>query len=462
MTPPRRQLTLLDCLGIGINGIVGSGIFLLPAALWRYAGGKAPLAWLLVGGLCCLVALCFAEAAARTDRSGGPYRYACDAFGPMVGFIVGWVTLVSTLLGYSAVARGFGIAAADLLALKGNHLAETGLSCGVVTLLCAVNVLGVRRSARTSDVISAVKLLSLLIFVAVGLFFVKAANLGAAPPPPVAAAAGEETSRTLLTLFVGDAAVFQGGLLAAAFAGLFATTGFEYIPVPAGEAKNPRRTVPLAMVASVLATTIIYILVQVVATGVHPNLGSSATPLADAAFMFSGPKGKLLMNIAFVISSFGFCAGSALVGPRYLEAFAEDRFMPAIFRTRHPRLGTPLWAVIALSTLVILLLASGLPFDKLADVSNVAVVIQYSATCIAVLVLRRRSRVVPGSEISGFVIPGGPLVPLLALLGCAVFMLSVRLYELKLALIFIVLGVGFGVVIRWLAPPAAQAQRNAA
>jgi amino acid transporter len=447
--PSKRQLTLLDCLGIGVNGIVGSGIFLLPAALWRHAGGKAPIAWLLVGGLCCLVALCFAEAAARTDRSGGPYRYACDAFGPSVGFIVGWVTLVSTLLGYSAVARGFGIAAADLLLLKGNRIAETALSCGVVSLLCVVNVLGVRRSARTSDVISAVKLLSLLIFIAVGLFFIQLKNLQVVPPPPPPLAPDDSDSRSVLNLFAGDAAVFRGGLLAAAFAGLFATTGFECIPVPAGEAKNPRRTVPLAMVASVLATTVIYILVQVVATGVHPDLGSSKTPLADAAFLFAGARGKLLMNVAFVISSFGFCAGSALVGPRYLEAFAEDRFMPALFQKRHPRLGTPMWAVIALSLLVLILLASGLPFEQLADVSNVAVVLQYSATCIAVLVLRRRAPA--GAD--AFVIPGGPLVPLLALLGCTVFMLSVRLYELKLAFVFVVLGVVFGSAIRWLSRP---------
>lgn len=453
--PTKRQLTLLDCLGIGINGIVGSGIFLLPATLWKHAGGRAPLAWLLVGGLCCLVALCFAEAAARTDRSGGPYRYACDAFGPMVGFIVGWVTLVSTLLGYSAVARGFGIAAADLIGLKGARGIEIGLSCGVVTLLCAVNVLGVRRSARTSDVISAVKILSLIIFVAVGLFFVKLAYLNAAPPPPVVIP-GKEESPSLLALFSGNAALFRGGLLAAAFAGLFATTGFEYIPVPAGEAKNPRRTVPLAMVASVLATTVLYMLVQIVAAGVHPNLGSSETPLADAAGIFAGPKGKFLMNLAFVVSSFGFCAGSALVGPRYLEAFAEDRFMPAVFQKRHPRLGTPLWAVITLSTGVLLLLASGLPFDKLADVSNVAVVLQYSATCVAVLVLRKRSPV----RSEGFVIPGGPLVPLLALLGCTVFMLSVRLYELKLALIFVVIGVVVGMAIRQFTGQSAASNKS--
>lgn len=397
VTSPERQLTLLDCLGIGINGIVGSGIFLLPAALARRAGGQAPLAWLLVGGLCCLVALCFAEAAARTDRSGGPYRYACDAFGTTVGFAVGWVTLVSTVLGYSAVARGFGITAAELLHRSDNELLKVGLSCLVVVFLCIVNIIGVRRSAHTGDAISAVKIVSLLVFIVVGLFSVKGLNLSAAPTPDK----GEST-----------------GLVAAAFAGLFATTGFEYIPVPAGEAKNPRRTVPLAMVISVLATTILYALIQIVAFANHPDLGHSATPLAAAAGHFGGSRGEFLMNLAGLISSFGFCTSSALVGPRYLEAFAEDRFLPGVFAERSQKHGTPVVAVLSLSGLVLLLMVSGLNFQKLADASNVAVVVQFLATCVAVLVLRHRSP----APADAFVIPFGPLVPLLALGGCLVFL----------------------------------------
>ena len=420
----KRQLTLIDCLGIGINGIIGSGIFFLPATLWRAAGGKAPLAWLIVGGLCCLVALCFAEAAARTDRSGGPYRYACDAFGPYVGFAVGWVTLVSTILGYAAVARGFGNTAAPLFHHGGVAWFEIGLSVAVVLFFCGVNLVGVRRSAHTSDVISAVKILSLVGFIAVGLFFIEPALLAAAPPPAVA---GQ-----------------RNGLFAAAFAGLFATTGFEYIPVPAGEAKNPRRTVPLAMVISVLATTVIYALVQIVAGGVQPDLGSSATPLVDAATRFGGNKGRVLMSSAALISSFGFCAGSALVGPRYLESFAEDGFMPQVFRVRPARLGVPVWAVMAMSGLVAVLLSSGLPFDELADISNIAVVIQYMATCAAVLVLRKKA---PAPKDS-FVIPGGPLVPILALGGCMFFLLKVQARELLIAASLICIGLLVGALWR--------------
>ena len=424
-----RQLTLIDCLGIGINGIVGSGIFLLPAVLWRKAGSQAPWAWFVAGGLCCLVALVFAEAAGRTDRSGGPYRYACDAFGPHVGFAVGWVTLVSVLLGYSAVARGFGTTAAqicrDMFGLQLGNQGVVALSCLVVVLLSVVNILGVRSSARTSDVISAVKLLSLFGFIAVGMYFVKLGNITDRPPAP---APGETT-----------------GSLAAAFAGLFATTGFEFIPVPAGEAKNPRRTVPLAMVISVVVTTGLYALVQLIATGLHPNLGGTETPLADAVGQFAGARGSQLMNLAGLISMFGFCAGSALVGPRYLESFAEDRFVPRVFAVRPASLGTPVWSVVLLSVLVMSFLMLGLEFKQLADISNVAVVVQYIATCVAVMILRRRG---PAPQ-QAFVNPLGPLVPLLALSGCAVFLLGVAtspdgVMALRWAAILIALGLLLG------------------
>src|SRR5439155_20073871 len=154
-----------DCFGLGVNGIIGSGIFLLPAALARRAGGRSPLAWLLVGGLCALVALCFAEMAGRTDRSGGPYRYACDAFGPRVGFAVGWITVVSSLLGYSAVARGFAEHAALVAGARGSAWAEDVTAGALVALLAVVNVVGVKPSARVGNAIGALKLLGLAAFV---------------------------------------------------------------------------------------------------------------------------------------------------------------------------------------------------------------------------------------------------------------------------------------------------------
>lgn len=423
MSRAARQLTLFDCFGLGINGILGSGIFLLPAALQRRAGAHSPLAWLAVGSLCTLIALCFAEAASRTDRSGGPYRYAVEAFGPLVGFAVGWITMVSALLGYAAVARGFAEHAAFLFG--GGDSAPALVACvvGLVTLLAAVNIIGIKPSARAGDVISVVKVLGLVGFVAVGLFFVRAANLHAPPAP----AAGESP-----------------GLFAAAFAGLFACTGFEYVPVPAGETVDPRRAIGLAMSISVVGATVLYALVQLVAMGTLPALGSSTRPLVDAARVFAGNAGANTIALVASLSALGFCAGSAMVVPRYVETFAEDAFLPRLLSLRSPRFGTPVVAIVSVSAAAALLGAT-LDFDKLADVSNVAVVAQYVSTCIAILVWRTRD---PGG--STFRLPLGPTIPLCAIAGSVLFLFHVSRLELFFGAALLAAGLAFGAATRFL------------
>lgn len=421
MTRAGRQLTLLDCFGLGINGIIGTGIFLLPAALQRRAGGHSPLAWLVVGALCTLIALCFAEAASRTDRSGGPYRYATEAFGPMVGFAVGWITMVSSLLGYAAVARGFAEHAAFLIGGAGRFGAEVGCVIAVVGFLAAVNVIGLKVSARTGDALSVIKVIGLVAFVLVGIAHVRLANLHAAPAP----ATGETP-----------------GLLAAAFAGLFACTGFEYVPVPAGETVDPRRSIGLAMAVSVVGATVLYALVQIVAAGTLPTLGSSARPLVDAARAFAGPMGGAAIAVVAALSALGFCSSSAMVVPRYVETFAQDEFLPASLGHRSPRFDTPVVAIVVVS-LVVAILAAYLDFTSLADVSNVAVVAQYQSTSIAILVWRQRD---PGS--ARFRLPFGPLIPLLAIAGTVLFLVQVSRLELIFGASLLLGGLVLGAVTR--------------
>jgi amino acid transporter len=419
---PARQLTLIDCFGLGINGIIGSGIFILPAALQRRAGGNSPFAWLAVGSLCTLIALCFAEAASRTDRSGGPYRYAVEAFGPMVGFAVGWITMVSSLLGYAAVARGFAEHAAYLIGGADNASALVAWTIIVVTFLAVVNIIGIKPSARVGDGISVIKVLGLLAFVGVGLFFVKSANLHSAPAP----ATGESP-----------------GLLAAAFAGLFACTGFEYVPVPAGETVDPKRAIGLAMSVSVIGATLLYVLVQVVAMGTLPTMGASSRPIVDSAQAFAGSFGAHAIAVVAALSALGFCAGSAMVVPRYVETFSQDAFLPSILSQRSERFGTPVIAIVVVSVLVTALGAT-LDFDKLADVSNVAVVAQYVSTCVAILVWRTRE-----PEKSTFRLPLGPTIPLLAIAGSVLFLFHVSRIELLFGAVLLGAGLVFGAATRF-------------
>lgn len=416
-----RQLTLLDCFGLGINGIIGSGIFLLPAALQRRAGGHSPLAWLVVGGLCTLIALCFAEAAGRTDRSGGPYRYATDAFGPLVGFGVGWITMVSALLGYAAVARGFAEHAVFLVGAGSGAGALAAGVVGIVGVLTLVNVVGIKPSARTGDALSVVKIAGLVAFIVVGLFHVRLANLHAAPHP----APGETP-----------------GLMSAAFAGLFACTGFEFVPVPAGETINPRRSVGLAMAVSVVGATLLYALVQFVAAGTLPTLGASERPLVDAARAFAGNVGADSIAVVATLSALGFCASSAMVVPRYVETFAQDAFLPRMFARRSARWDTPVTAIVATS-LVVAALAATLDFTALADVSNVSVVVQYQSTSIAILLWRWRD---PAP--TAFRLPLGPIIPIVAVAGTVFFLVQVSRTELLFGAALLVGGLGFGAATR--------------
>ncbi len=419
---PARQLTLVDCFGLGINGIIGTGIFILPAALQRRAGAQSPLAWLVVGSLCTLIALCFAEASSRTDQSGGPYRYAVEAFGPLIGFAVGWITMVSSLLGYAAVARGFAEHAAFLVGGADSMTAVQSWVVVVVTFLAVVNIVGIKPSARVGDVISVIKVVGLVAFIGVGLFFVRGANLHARPAPT----AGETP-----------------GLFAAAFAGLFACTGFEDVPVPAGETVDPRRSIGLAMLVSVVGATVLYALVQVVAMGTLPTLGASSRPLVDAAQAFAGRAGADAIAVIAALSGLGFCVGSAIVVPRYVETFAQDAFLPRILALRPSRFGTPVPSIVAVS-LVTVVLGAWLDFDKLADVSNVAVVAQYISTSCAIMVWRTRE---PGS--ARFRLPFGPLVPILAIGGSILFLVHVSRVELLFGAGLLAGGLGFGALTRF-------------
>ena len=394
----RNRMTLLDCVGLGINGIIGTGIFLLPAKVFRNAGGFSWAAWLAIGGVCLLVGLCFCETAGRAERNGGPYLYARYAFGRWVGVAVGWMALMANLFAYGAVARGIGRNVSFFVPSLNGAAPQIALAIAVIAGLAALNYRGIRPGALTSDFFSGAKLIPILLFVGIGLLFVDWHRL-ALPPP-----AGE-TKLEALKL---------GG-----FAALFACTGFEYVPVTAGETDNPRRNVPLALFFALLGSVLLYVVVQVVFMGTHPDPGTADKPLAEAAAAFAGPWMGRFVALGSVISSFGYLTAVALVTPRYLSALGENGELPAVFARTNPRFGTPSIAI-AVTALVCAGLAVFADFDRLSDLNNAAVFAQYVPTCLAVPILRRTKGA------SAFRLPLGPTIPLLATLGCILFLNGIK------------------------------------
>jgi amino acid transporter len=267
--------------------------------------------------------------------------------------------------------------------------APRALLLTVITIaITALNIRGIRQSSFVVNLFTAGKLLPLIIFIVVGGFFIDTSLLTAGAGMPADLA----TSALLL---------------------IFAFGGYEVVPVVAGEARDPRRTVPFALIMTIVVVTIIMTLAQVVALGTLPGLAASKTPLADAAMLFMGGAGALMITMGAVGSTCGNNIGQALSGSRNLFALAEQGDLPAFFGRVHPVYRTPVNAIVVTAAVALVLAVSG-TFATMAAVSAISRLLVYVATCAATLRLRNAAfdaTVNPAT----FRVPFGPVIPLAAI-----------------------------------------------
>lgn len=386
----RRALGRWDLTAIGVNQVIGSAIFLLPADVARQVGPWGPIAFLLVGIASLLIALCFAEVGSRFERTGGPYLPARVAFGRFIGFEVGWMMWFTRVASQASVANGLAIALAFYRPGLASGLPRALVVTTLTLLLTWINVRGIRQSSWVVNALTIGKLAPLLLFIIVGIWFVDLSHFDALPP------------------------LSMGQMGTAALLLIFAYGGYEVTGVPAGEASNPRRDVPFAFVMTVLSVAIIMTLTSVIATGILPDVGATRTPLADGAAMFLGVTGAAVISLGSVLSMTGNNMGQILSGSRVIYALAENRDLPRWFARVHPTYQTPTNAVLFTAGVALVLALTG-SFVTLAAVSAVARLVMYLAVCGATLVLRGRA---PNEEMRSaeFTAPLGPIVPILACL----------------------------------------------
>jgi basic amino acid/polyamine antiporter, APA family len=378
-----RAVGLFSLIAIAVNGMVGSGIFVLPAQVAKLLGPAGISAYLVAGLAAGLIVLCFAEVGALFDRSGGPYLYARAAFGEFVGFEIGWMMLLARLTAMAAICNAFSSYLGFFWPWAGAGAGRVVVILGSIAFLTIINYRGVQYGTWTVNLLTVSKLVPLLIFIFAGLFFLD-------PHRPSAWSIPQ------------PAALRQASLLL-----IFAFGGFEFAVVPGEEVIRPRLNIPIALLTGIGFVAALYVMIQFVAQSTLPELGSSATPLASASRNFLGPLGGILLTAGAVFSTTGTNSALMLVTPRILFAMAEGGQLPRIFGRVHPRFRTPYVAVIATATLgCVCAMYSG--FASLAAISAIARLLTYMSTSLALPVLRRK---MPDAQ-RWFSVPGGPVIPI--------------------------------------------------
>ena len=367
---------------LGINGIVGTGIFLLPNKAYSIIGSASLGVLLFDAVIAGCIALCFAEAASLFTRNGGPYLYAKHALGDFWAFEVGVLKWIVTVIAWAAMAVGFATA-------LGADFAKDVISFILIVGLTIVNIFGVNVSKFVNNLITISKLVPLALFIAIGIFFINGANFTPVFPQDI---------------------YVDGSFAQAAVLLFFAYTGFEVIAIAAEDMKNPKKNLPRAIIMCMLLVSVLYMAILAVSIGVlGTDLANTKAPVQDAFNVIVGPIGMYIVLVGTLISMGGINFAEAYYAPRVATSMAEDGMLPSALAKRN-RYNAPYVAAIVTAIASVLLAWSG-SFTTLAAISAVSRFTQYLPTCLAVIIFRRKW----ADKARSYTIPGGYLIPVIAI-----------------------------------------------
>lgn len=414
----KDKLKLPSIILLGLNAIIGSGIFLLPNKAMALIG-PASIGVILFDMLLVIsIALCFAEAAGMFSKNGGPYVYAKEAFGDFVGFEVGFMKWAISIIAWAAMAVAFATALGKVWAPAGNQFTQNVIVVCILVGLGIINILGVNLSKVIGNIITVSKLVPLIIVIAVGIFFINGSNFTPMFPGP-------------------NGTYISGSFGAATLLLFYAFTGFESIAVAAKDMEDPQKNLPKAIIIVMIIVSIFYMALQVVAIGVlGADLAKDLTPIQTVAKNLMGPFGNALVAAGTLISIGGINVAAAFITPRSGVALAEDGLVPKIVGKQSKK-GTPYVAIIITVLLAIPIALSG-SFTTLAAISVVSRFVQYVPTCLAIIVLRKRT------DLTGsFRVPFGPVIPILAVLVSFWLLLQASMQQIIWGLGGLLIGIPF-------------------
>ena len=383
-----------------VNGVIGAGIFSLPASMAEYSGSYAPYAFIICAFAMCAVVICFAEAASRVPTSGGSYGYVDAAFGPLTGLVAGVLLWVSAVLACGGIVAALGEGVAKFFPQFDAGFVRAFVIIGSVILLAFINIIGVEKAARFIGFATLIKLVPLLIFIVFGGFY-----LLSNPQTQVTIGGGSDFGRAVILA-------------------IFAFSGMETILGASGEVAKPQKTIPRALFIAMGFILIVYIAIQLVAQGLlGSELAKSQTPLADGMARVFAPLGILLL-IGASLSRFIWLASDLLGAPRILFAFARDGALPQAFAKIHKKYSTPYFAIIFHASLAIILALTG-SFEQLAVLSSLATSALYFLSCAAAWRLSQQKIAIFGAPLNF------RFIPLIAIIGMISMVITIFLAQMN-------------------------------
>jgi len=396
-----RNLGTVDLVTLGIGVIIGTGIFVLTGvAAAQYAGPGLIFSFVISGTAAGLAALVYAELASMIPVSGSAYTYSYAALGEFIAWIVGWNLMLEYLVAAGAVAIGWGSYFTDMLRSLGVSipaaLMESPAAGGIVNLpavliaffLTLLVIRGTQQSTNLNKAVVAIKLLVIVLFLVLGVFHVNPANWRPFLPFGVSG------------IMHGAAIIF------------FAYIGFDAVATAAEETRNPQKALPIGIIGSLAVSTILYIAVTAVLTGVVPyhrlNTASPvATALLDAGIRWAGTA----VSIGAIAGITSVLLVMLYAQSRVFFAMSRDGLLPPVFSKVHPRYKTPYITTLIVGGLV-MVIAGFLPIGIVAQLANIGTLTAFTITSVGVLVLRKTRPDLPRP----FKTPGMPVVPIMSVL----------------------------------------------
>ena len=409
-----RGINRWDMVALMLNATIGGGIYGLPSQVFAKSGSYSLLAMLICVAVISLIIFCFAEVGSRFSSTGGPLLYAHEAFGPFAGFMTGWFSLVLRIIGMAAISN---ITVSYLAFFF--PFAQTGMGRSIfisvlVIMLCYINLIGIKQSVLFNNIFTIGKIFTLLFFVIVGMFFIKAENFNFKAPVSF-----DSFSASVLLM-------------------VYAFSGFSGVITAAGEMKNPQKDIPYSLITVQVFKTILYMLIQVVCIGTLPTLAYSDKPLTDAASNFLPGWGGIAITIGALISFTATLNGGVLVASRTCYGLAEQNLLPSFMGKVHTRFHTPHVSLLfTCGIMLVLTLTNSLLF--LLTVNAIGTLLIYIITCAALIKLRKKKNI----PAAAFIIPAGKAIAALSILFCIMILTG----STKQQLLYILCVLGAGAIV---------------